>query len=68
VLQCFLAIFVGECNLARRNLTVLQRVQLAERLRPFYEEKAIHALSTNEIRNVEDEMRQIPTKILQDQI
>jgi len=33
-------IFVGECNLQRRQLTPLQRISLVAKLEPFYKEKA----------------------------
>ena len=33
-------IFVGECNLQRRQLTPLQRIALVSKLEPFYKEKA----------------------------
>ena len=33
-------IFVGECNLQRRHLVPLQRIQLVEKLRPYYEKRS----------------------------
>jgi len=33
-------IFVGECNLQRRQLTPLQRISIVRQLEPFYKEKA----------------------------
>lgn len=38
-------IFVGECNLQRRQLTPLQRIKIVEKLKPYYEEKAKENLS-----------------------
>ena len=33
-------IFVGECNLKRRQMTSLQRIEIVKKLEPFYREKA----------------------------
>jgi ParB-like chromosome segregation protein Spo0J len=38
-------IFVGECNLQRRQLTSLQRIALVIKLEPFYKEKAKERMS-----------------------
>jgi len=38
-------IFVGECNLQRRQLTPLQRINLVSKLEPFYKEKAKERMS-----------------------
>ena len=38
-------IFVGECNLQRRQLTPLQRISLVSKLEPFYKEKAKERMS-----------------------
>ena len=42
-------IFVGECNLQRRQLTPLQRIALVSKLEPFYKEKAKQAESNSNV-------------------
>jgi len=39
-------IFVGECNLKRRQLTSLQRIALVVKLEPFYAEKALSRMKS----------------------
>lgn len=55
-------IFVGECNLKRRQLTLLQRINLVRILEPYYKEKAKQNQGTRTDLNIVEMFPQSKTR------